>query len=57
MAHGSGDEMIPIARAEASRNALKAFGYRVEWHDYPMGHAVCPEEIAAIGAWLGKVLG
>jgi len=56
MAHGSGDEMIPVARAEASCAALKAIGYGVEWHTYPMGHAICPEEIAAIGVWLGKVL-
>jgi phospholipase/carboxylesterase len=56
MAHGTDDLMIPIDRAEASCTALKAIGYGVEWHDYPMGHAICPEELAAIGAWLGKVL-
>jgi phospholipase/carboxylesterase len=28
----------------------------VEWHEYPMPHAVCPEEIADVGAWLGRVL-
>ena len=52
MAHGSGDEMIPVARAEASYTALKTIGYGVEWHTYPMGHAICPEEIAAVGVWL-----
>jgi phospholipase/carboxylesterase len=57
MAHGTHDDMIAISRAEASRDALKAIGYRIEWHGYPMGHAVCPEEIAAIGVWLAEVLG
>lgn len=57
MAHGTDDLMIPTAWAERSSTALKAIGYGVEWHTYPMGHAICPEEIAAVGAWLGKVLG
>jgi phospholipase/carboxylesterase len=57
MAHGTMDDLIPVSWAEASRDALKAIGYPVEWHAYPMGHAVCPEEIEAIGKWLLRVLG
>ena len=56
MAHGTHDDLIAISRAEASRDALKAIGYHIEWHGYPMGHEVCPEEIAAVGVWLTKVL-
>jgi phospholipase/carboxylesterase len=56
MAHGSMDDLIPVARAEASRDALKAIGYHLEWHAYPMGHAVCPEEIDAVGKWLVRLL-
>jgi len=56
MAHGSLDDLIPVSRAEASRDALQAIGYRIEWHTYPMGHAVCPEEIDAVGKWLARVL-
>lgn len=56
MAHGTDDLMIPTAWAERSSTALKSIGYGVEWHTYPMGHAICPEEIEAVGAWLGKVL-
>jgi phospholipase/carboxylesterase len=55
-AHGSADEMIPIARATWSRDALIALGYPVEWHAYPMGHSVCPAEIADMNRWLLKVL-
>ena len=54
MAHGRMDPMIPITRAITSREALTALGYTVEWHEYPMGHQVCPEEIADIGTWLGR---
>jgi predicted esterase len=27
----------------------------VEWHEYGMGHQVCPEEIEHIAAWLNQV--
>lgn len=39
-----------------SHAQLVALGYAPEWHEYPMGHAVCPEEIGAIADWLGSVL-
>jgi phospholipase/carboxylesterase len=56
MAHGSADEIINIDRAASSRDVLLALGYSVEWHHYAMGHAVCPQEIADISAWLNRVL-
>ena len=56
MAHGQYDDMIRIERAKQSRDALAALGYPVEWHEYPMPHSVCPEEIADIAAFLGRVL-
>jgi phospholipase/carboxylesterase len=56
LAHGRFDQVIPIDRATASRDALKALGYPVEWHEYPMPHSVCPEEVDDIQAWLLKVL-
>jgi len=56
MAHGLHDEMIAIDRALASRDALEALGYAVEFHEYTMGHAVCPEEVAAIAGWLVRAL-
>ena len=57
MGHGSDDPIIPLVRAEQSRNLLKSLGYPAEWHKYAMPHSVCPEELADIGTWLGKVLG
>jgi phospholipase/carboxylesterase len=56
MAHGTADPMIALARAQASRDLLLQQGYAVEWHEYRMQHSVCPQEIADIGAWLGRVL-
>jgi phospholipase/carboxylesterase len=55
-AHGTADPVIPIARAIASRDALIALGYPVEWHAYPMPHSVCAQEITDMNRWLLKVL-
>ena len=56
LAHGSMDPVVPIAAAHASRDALRAMGYDVEWHEYPMPHSVCIEEIRDMNAWLLKAL-
>ncbi len=56
MVHGRSDPVIPIGRAEHSRDLLKSLGYNVEWHDYPMPHSLCQEEVVHIGQWLGRVL-
>jgi phospholipase/carboxylesterase len=57
MAHGLHDSLIPIERAQMSRKLLESAGYRVEWHEYPMEHSVCAQEIADISSWLRRVLG
>jgi phospholipase/carboxylesterase len=56
MAHGIQDGVVPFHRAEASRDAVAALGYQVEWHAYPMQHSLCQEEVDDIGKWLKKVL-
>lgn len=56
MAHGLYDPVVPYAMGAATRALLAGLGYRVEWHEYPMLHSVCPQEIADIGAWLRRVL-
>ena len=56
MAHGRDDPMVGIERAIASRDALRALGYGVEWHDYAMPHSVCMEEITDLNRWLQRVL-
>jgi phospholipase/carboxylesterase len=52
MAHGVLDPMIPITRAITSRETLRALNYDVEWHEYRMGHSVCPQEVADIARWM-----
>jgi len=56
MAHGNADPMVVLPRAQASRDALLALGYRVQWHSYPMGHSVHPSELHDIALFLQSVL-
>lgn len=56
-AHGTLDPMVPFERGESARDRLLALGCDVAWSSYEMGHEVCPEEIAEIGAWLAGRLG
>jgi phospholipase/carboxylesterase len=56
MAHGSFDPMLPMQWGRASAELLEDAGFTIEWHDYPMAHAVCPEEIRDIRQWLLKVM-
>ncbi|MGD9339976.1 MAG: carboxylesterase [Chromatiales bacterium] len=55
VAHGSGDPVIPIGMGRAAYEAVAGLGILAEWHEYPMPHAVCPEEIRDIAGWLGRV--
>ena len=57
MAHGTRDPVVQIAWGEASRRALEAGGWKVEWHDYPMEHSAVVEEIVAAGEFLARALG
>ena len=56
MAHGSYDDLIPLRRAEQSKDLLVKSGYPVEWRTYPMPHSVCPEEIGHIAEFLLRIL-
>ena len=56
LAHGRNDPVVVHARGAASRDQLQALGYAVEWHDYPMEHSVCIEEVRALQNFLRRVL-
>jgi phospholipase/carboxylesterase len=56
LGHGRRDGVVPLSAATATREALDALGYAVDWHEYPMEHSVCMEEIAHINSWLLRVL-
>lgn len=47
--HGRFDPVVPLRLGEASREFLRSLGYRPSWHDYPMQHEVCLEELRSVG--------
>ncbi len=55
-AHGSMDPMVQLQRGEAARSRLSELGVGVEWHEYPMMHQLCVEQIADLGSWLTGLL-
>ncbi|HEV8260796.1 MAG TPA: carboxylesterase [Burkholderiales bacterium] len=56
LGHGIADNIVPLALGTMSRDSLIKLGYEVEWHQYPMPHSVCAEELVDISAWLKRVL-
>ncbi len=57
MAHGTFDPVVPLAAGEQAAQTLRSFGCMVDFHRYPMQHAVCAEEIADLGDWMTARLG
>jgi phospholipase/carboxylesterase len=57
LAHGTRDPVVPLARGTAARDALQGLGMDVAWHEYPMEHSVCIEEVQALQQWLRRCLG
>jgi phospholipase/carboxylesterase len=55
MAHGTEDPVVPYMLGDESRQLLEAAGYSVEWHAYPMPHALCEPEVGDLRAWLRRV--
>lgn len=56
MAHGTQDPVVPIAMGRATHEWLKGHKIDVQWREYPMPHAVSPEEIQDIGEFLENQL-
>jgi phospholipase/carboxylesterase len=56
MAHGTQDPVIACTLGAESHRLLQAMGHPVEWHEYPMPHSVCLDELRDIAAWLRRVL-
>lgn len=52
LGHGTQDPMVPLQAGEQVAERLRRMGCAVEWHSYAMPHAVCPEEVADLAAWL-----
>jgi phospholipase/carboxylesterase len=57
VAHGTQDPMIPIARAQESRELLMKRGVNLTYREYEMEHGIAPEALRDLVGWLdSKVL-
>jgi phospholipase/carboxylesterase len=54
LCHGTEDPIVPVHLGESSRDALRTLSpdRPLEWHEFPMEHTVCPDELELVGAWL-----
>jgi phospholipase/carboxylesterase len=56
MAHGMQDPVIPVHYGRAAAKQLTSLGYKLERHEYGIGHEVNWDEIQDVGNWLKNVL-
>jgi phospholipase/carboxylesterase len=55
MCHGTRDPLVHVGMGLEARDALKARGLPVEWHEYPIQHEVNTAEITDIARWLVRL--
>lgn len=56
--HGSEDPMIPVERAQESRDALLSYGVSLTYRELGMGHEISPDALRTLVEWIeGKVFG
>jgi phospholipase/carboxylesterase len=51
MAHGQYDNVLPVVLARQARMHLENLRANVEYHEYPMDHEVCLEELQDLRRW------
>jgi phospholipase/carboxylesterase len=55
MAHGSMDSVVAMQTGKLAFDALKAMEYPINWHQYPMDHSVCMEEVRDIADFIDDI--
>jgi len=54
-AHGRSDDVVPLALGRRAHEVVGG-GRPTEWHDYPMAHELCHDELRDLTAWLHAAL-
>lgn len=54
VSHGSVDQVIPVEWARKAKPALENLGLEVDYHEYPVGHGVAPQNFYDFKNWLVK---
>jgi len=55
MAHGTMDPVVHPSVAKQAFNHLTAMNYAISWHEYPMEHSLCLQEIQDISTFINHV--
>lgn len=50
--HGTVDQVIPVDWARKAPAELRPLGIQVEYHEYPIGHGVSPQNFYDLNQWL-----
>jgi len=52
--HGAHDDIVKLHRGKRTRDTIQALWPEREqsWHEFPMGHEICLDEITVISQWL-----
>lgn len=54
ISHGVADQVIPVDWARKAPEFLRGLGLEAEYHEYPVGHGVAPQNFYDLLAWLKK---
>jgi phospholipase/carboxylesterase len=54
--HGTEDDVIPVLAARRARRVLEDHGVNVDYQEFPMGHQVSDESMAAVADFMAKKL-
>ena len=57
MDHGLHDQIVPYAAGLKSAERMRAEGFIVDFHSYPMEHGLCPAQSDSLHDWLRRRLG
>ena len=56
LAHGLGDSVIDFCIGLNMRDWLRASGYAIEWHSYPIGHELSVGELIDVAGFVRRAL-
>lgn len=54
ISHGTVDQVIPVDWARKAPDYLNGLGIKNEYHEYPVGHGVAPQNFYDLIKWLSK---
>lgn len=55
MAHGTEDASVAIESGKAAFNVLQERHYPAQWHEYPIGHRICSDEMKDVSRFINQI--